>query len=280
MVVFPRLPVGIRTAGAPPTLADAGRIMFYNDGQAYTRELLHRRGDECEWFSVDPHSLRDMLQDLERGARCDSAGTSAGSSDGTEGAAFPSASGPSTPALYFRQRSLFNRAVMGNDPDPLQIEVGAMGVVAEAVALSVRWAVNGRRRCASRTIGPSTRRAHAEAADAARALICRRFRERLSLAFIAREVHVSGFHLARVFRAHTGFSMHRYILMLRLAAALERLEDPRCRLSDLAHELGFSSHAHFAAVFARAFGCPPSRVRAGRAARENRRAISTILKAG
>jgi len=278
--VFPRVPVGIRTTDAVPTLADAGRIMFYNDGQAYTRELLHQRGDECEWFSVDSDSLRDMLRDCEHGMRCDSVGTPAGGHEGAEGTAFPFTCGPSTPALYVRQRSLFNQVAMGNDPDPLRIEVGAMRVVAEAVALSVRSAASGRRRGASRTIGAATRRAHAEAADAARALICRRFRERLSLACIAREVHVSGFHLARVFRAHTGFSLHRYILMLRLAAALERLEDPRCRLSDLAHELGFSSHAHFAAVFARAFGCPPSTVRAGKAARDDRRTMSTILKAG
>ena len=69
------------------------------------------------------------------------------------------------------------------------------------------------------------------------------------------------FHLARVFKARTGFSLHAYRNQLRLRAALERLAEPGVDLIDIALDLGFSSHSHFTDTFRRSFGKTPSVVR-------------------
>jgi AraC-like DNA-binding protein len=83
----------------------------------------------------------------------------------------------------------------------------------------------------------------------------------MSLGEVAGRLHTSEFHLARLFRAHTGFTLHGYRNQLRLRLALERIpaEDD---LTALAHELGFSSHSHFTDAFRALFGAPPAEVRA------------------
>lgn len=52
--------------------------------------------------------------------------------------------------------------------------------------------------------------------------------------------------------------IHRYLLSLRLALALDRLLDRSVGLSAIAYSLGFSSHSHFTTLFRRAFGLSPS----------------------
>ena len=71
-------------------------------------------------------------------------------------------------------------------------------------------------------------------------------------------MYASPFHLARVFHACTGFTLHRYRLHLRLRAALARLSEPGIELTGLAFELGFSSLGHSAtASGARSASVPP-----------------------
>lgn len=84
----------------------------------------------------------------------------------------------------------------------------------------------------------------------------------LTLHELAEEARSSAFHLARSFRQATGLSLHRYRLHLRLALALARLEAGERDLAGLAHELGFSSHSHFGAVFRGEIGAAPAQVRA------------------
>lgn len=103
----------------------------------------------------------------------------------------------------------------------------------------------------------ATTRRQAELIDDTKALLLRRFGESLSLNEVARAVGMSPFHLARLFRRQTGFSLHGYRTRTRLLHALDRLEDARGALTDLALELGFSSQSHFTDTFRRAFGVPP-----------------------
>jgi AraC family transcriptional regulator len=83
----------------------------------------------------------------------------------------------------------------------------------------------------------------------------------LLLAEIAAAVGVSVPHLCRLFRAETGFTLHRYLNRLRLRAALASMEAGRRDLSDVACSAGFSSHSHFTAAFRREFGLTPSFLR-------------------
>ena len=102
---------------------------------------------------------------------------------------------------------------------------------------------------------------HRELAEAAKSEIASDLSVRRSLGELARTLHTSPFHLARVFRAETGFTLAGYRQALRLRAALERLPGNDRDLSALALELGFSSHSHFTATFTREYGVPPSAVK-------------------
>jgi len=82
-----------------------------------------------------------------------------------------------------------------------------------------------------------------------------------SLSDVAAACHVSPFHLARLFRSSTGLSLHAYRTRLRMALALDLLRQPHSSLSEIALDLGYSSHSHFSAVFHRHFACAPSEVR-------------------
>src|SRR6185295_13087638 len=64
---------------------------------------------------------------------------------------------------------------------------------------------------------------HAERAEAAKTYLASRMSERVTLDEVARAVHVSPFHLARIFQQQTGVPVHRYLTQLRLRASLERL---------------------------------------------------------
>jgi AraC family transcriptional regulator len=84
---------------------------------------------------------------------------------------------------------------------------------------------------------------------------------------LAAELGVSPSHLAHVFRGVVGMSLHKYLLYLRMAVALDQIREGETNLSHLALDLGFSTHSHFTAAFRDCFGIPPSEVRKRRASR-------------
>jgi AraC-like DNA-binding protein len=106
---------------------------------------------------------------------------------------------------------------------------------------------------------PATRRERAELAEAAKDLLLERIDHPLSLTGLADELHVSPFHLTRVFREHTGRTLTQYLHGLRLCAAIDRLGEES--LSRIAADLGYASPSHFTDRFRAAFGVPPSQLR-------------------
>jgi AraC-like DNA-binding protein len=108
---------------------------------------------------------------------------------------------------------------------------------------------------------PATVRAHRELVEHARSLLTRDYAARLGLADVAAAVHLSPYHLARLFRDHTGVTMHSYRTRMRVLAGLQRLANPRTDLAALAAELGFVDQSHFSNSFRRVLGVPPSTVR-------------------
>ncbi len=104
------------------------------------------------------------------------------------------------------------------------------------------------------------RRSWRALADDVQHTLAVRFQERLTLDRLAAMHRVSPYHLARVFRAVTGASLHQHQTRLRLQAALHALRAGRPDLTRLALDLGFSSHSHFTNAFRAAYGVSPSRV--------------------
>jgi AraC-like DNA-binding protein len=240
--VFPREAVWIQHAGSAPFVADANIVTYYNRGQIYTRHKLSDRGDQCEWFAVAPEAVAETLAVHEPAAidRRDQP--------------FRFTHGPSDPDSYLRQRMVFQHVSRELKPDRLFVEEAVLSVLGDVTRLAYqRQGVPVARRAGHRR--------EVDLVQAAREVIARRFKDNLSLAEVARDVESSVFHLARVFKARTGFSLHAYRNQLRLRAALERLAERGVDLIDIALDLGFSSHSHFTEAFRRSFGRTPSAVR-------------------
>lgn len=71
----------------------------------------------------------------------------------------------------------------------------------------------------------------------------------------------SPFHLARLFRSHTGVSLHGYRQRLRLARALHHLEQGERDLAGLAAVLGYSGQSHMGETFRSMLGVTPAQAR-------------------
>jgi AraC-like DNA-binding protein len=242
LFVFPREGVWIQHEGSEPFVADANTVTYYNRGQAYTRRKLSHRGDQCEWFSVAPEAIAETLSAHEPAAI-----------DRPE-MPFTFTHGPSDPDTYLRQRMVFEHVSREQNADRLFVEEAVLSILGDVTRLAYA------RQGIKRTLR-ARRRRDVDLVESARHAIARRFTENLSLSDIAREAESSVFHLARVFKTRTGFSLHAYRNQLRLRAALERLAEPGVDLIDIALDLGFSSHSHFTDTFRRSFGKTPSVVR-------------------
>jgi len=92
---------------------------------------------------------------------------------------------------------------------------------------------------------------------AAQEFLAENVARKLTLAEIGHAVHASPFRLARAFKAQVGATLHQTQLQLRIVEAFNSIDDGEKNLSLLAHELGFSSHAHFTGVFRKHVGFPP-----------------------
>jgi AraC-like DNA-binding protein len=256
-VVFPGTTVVIEHGGHP-IVATPNHVMFYNPGQAYRRRLVDPHGDHCAFLLAPEAMLADLVACAPAGIR------------------FPVSHGPVEPATYLLHR-LVLRGARALAADRLLVEELLCRLLREAVltGLRLRAALRPRERVA-------TTAAHAELVEATKELIARRLADRLGLAEIAREVHSSPFHLARVFRARTGFTVHGYRNQLRLRSSLDGLFEPEVELAALARGLGYASHSHFTDSFRRVFSRTPSAVRrAGRSADlgELRRIVEAPLTA-
>jgi len=222
-VVFPRTPVLIAQEGAWPALVTPNHVVFYKPHQLYSRALRDPRGDRCLWLEVSPELW----------------------------CAPEAPAGPCDAGTYLLAVALARHLAQEPVPDRLLAEEAALTLLRAGAVAPLR--VAGRAR---------TRRDHAELAEAAKEWLAAHAHEPLSLAAVARALYVSPFHLARVFRARTGFSLTDYVHGLRLRGAVERLADePGVELSRLALELGYCSPSHFSDRFRAAFGAPPSALR-------------------
>lgn len=114
-----------------------------------------------------------------------------------------------------------------------------------------------------RALGPRTTRAAAGTAgrqllvDRIKLLLASDLTRRWTLTDIAAEIPGSPVYLTQVFQQVEGMPLYRYQLRLRLARSLDLL-DRYDDLTELALELGFSSHSHFSAAFRQTYGVTPS----------------------
>jgi len=240
-VVFPGTTVVIAHLDGDPLLATPNHAMVYNPHQRFVRRLHDERGDRCTFVALQPDTVDEAVAALgaERPAR------------------LPFAQVALDPQTYLAHHLLVRQLLEPPRADPLEVEERVARLVLRT--LSSGFAARSPR--APRARAAAARRALVEEAKAA---LAEELAAPVSLADLGGRLHVSPYHLARVFRGATGFSLHGFRRQLRVRASLARLADSSASLTDIALELGFASHSHFTDAFRRSFGVPPSAVRAGR----------------
>jgi AraC-like DNA-binding protein len=237
-VVFPRTAVWIQHPDQRPFVADPTVAAIYNLGQPYQRFRLSTEGDRADWFSVSSRLARAIMGGIDRGA------------DPLR--PFGVSLGPVPARLYYRQRLMFSRIASGRLRDPFEVEQE----VTELLGSILELAIPG-----PRVSEPATAVRQRVVVERARAELAANPFGRSTVRTIAARVGVSPYHLCRLFRRHTGHTLHHYRLELRARLAIERLEVSDTSLSRVAHGIGFSSHSHFTAAFRQRVGLTPSGVR-------------------
>ena len=173
-VVFPRSHVLIAQDGARPVLTTPNHVVFYKPHQLYRRGLRDPRGDRSMWLEVSP---------------------GAAGGGGRRAAGRP---GRSVGRAHVPARGRARRAPVGRIGCwPRRRRCGCSR--SRSAARSAGCAPNRGAR------GPAA--THAELAEAAKELLVARVADPPALAELAAALYVSPFHLARVFRARTGFSL-------------------------------------------------------------------------
>lgn len=238
--VFPRTAVVIQHTDGRPFTADPTVVTLYNRGQEYRRRLISPDGDRCDWYAVSPDIVREAVADYDPAA----------SNDERRPIRFTFAR--TEAETYWLQRRLFSGITRSAAVDAWAVEESVFELLDRVFA-----AAYGRRRPQS----PASKRTNRDVVHATTTLLGRRFADALTLTSIARDVGTSVFHLCRRFKRATGLTLHEYRDQLRLRTALERLETGNGSLTDVALDLGYSSHSHFTANFRRAFGAMPSQAR-------------------
>lgn len=248
-VVFVRSGSFVRHRRGGRTFADPTRALFYNPGQIYRISHPVPRGDRRTEFRL----AATLVQRLVTGGR-------------PAGPACPRFPADRT-AVSARAFLLHHRLVRyledARVPEPTAVEETALALLREVLTAS---RLHGRaERAATRA---HRRRAHRESVEMVQGIIRSRYHERLTLDELSAAVSYSSYYLCRLFRRETGLTVHQYLTQTRLRTALERIAGGADDLSQLALEMGFSSHSHMTDTFRRTFGCPPSRIRERATARD------------
>jgi AraC family transcriptional regulator len=246
IVALPLSPVWQVHGGRPRTLMTPNSAVFHHEGGEYRRERFLDRSYRCLFFFPSESLVRQIVaEEDERAADA-------------ETVRFPTSTAPVEGRVFALARRVAGwlASGAGRDADGTDAAESLFDVLRPVVLAAFhRGATRGRAR-------PSTARARRELVEGAKALIAARVAEQLTMDAIATALHVSPYHLARVFRSETGYSIHAYRTNLRLREGLLRLTDRSSRdISSIGTDLGFSSHSHFTAAFRRVFAATPSRVR-------------------
>jgi len=248
--------------GRRSVTADVNQAIFFSRDSAYRVSHPADCGDRGTVFTVSPRVLNDIVRELDP------------SMDDHPEKPFSFVSGPCDRGVFLRHRALVQalEKAATHPLEPLWADVTTLQLVADV--LEAAFARHGMPRRGRRD---DTNSDHADRAEAAKNFLAAHVGERITLDDVARAVHASPFHLARIFQERTEMPVHRYLTQLRLRASLEQLAGGVEDLTALALDLGFSSHSHFTDAFRREFGCTPSDVRR-KAAHEAFREMSKNLK--
>lgn len=241
IVALPAAPVWQAHDGAERQLVNQNNVVLHHPGSEYRRDRFRDVGYRCLFLIPASSLIRQLASEIDPAA--------------AESAVvrFKNRSGPLDAHTFglSRMAARFLKSP-GSDPD------SARDVLYEVLRGSVRASDPG---VPSRPVrSATTRRARREIVEGAKEILVDRMADRVSLDELAGGLYTTPYHLARVFRAATGFSVHGYLMQLRLRTGFERIQAEAEDIGWVGRAVGYRSHSHFTASFRRAFGLSPSRL--------------------
>lgn len=224
--------------------ANVNQAAFFAKRSTYRVSHPTDCGDRGTVFEIGPRVLREIMRELdpEVDARPDHQ-------------LFPFYSGPCASDVFWRHRELVQKLESGQPLEHLWADVTALQIAADVLGAAYTRKETGSKRRRTTTAD------HAARTEAAKTYLAANIGEAVTLEDVAAAVNSSPFNFARIFQEQTGLPVHRYLTLLRLRVALERLADGADDITELALDMGFSSHSHFTDVFRREFGSTPSTIR-------------------
>lgn len=238
-LVFPRNFTEIRCERRPAIIATPAQLMLYTPGEPYRRRSLHGQGDHSDYLALDAEALLALQGELGL----------------TPQRRFPVQSRPLPSALIDRQRLLF-RQLQQSPQLGLATDDALLGLAREA--LQCAFAADD---SVGRREGQPQWLRQRRWVELAKEHLLAALEHPPGLQALGDALHVSPFHLARIFRRHTGYTLHGFVLQQRLRLGYDQLLDSRRRIADVAEELGFSHHSHFTTQFSREFARSPRELR-------------------
>ncbi len=254
-IVLPRAGAYQRSDTHGTFLADPNHILFYNLGEPYDITHIIKGEDSSTVFVISPSLLTEIIRaynpDVENR---------------------PLRLFQSSHLIYssYLQTLQYKLLTTARDTiDILAVEEEIITLMSEILRASHRG------RTYRSKVSRETVRTHIEQVHRVKTFLNSHVQSHLQLEHISSAVHLSPYHLCRIFKQNTGVTLHQYVKRLRLFNLAEQmLEQPMTRLDILAAEYGFSNHGNFSTAFRQTFGMNPSELRATYI-----RQISTNLKA-
>ncbi len=87
--------------------------------------------------------------------------------------------------------------------------------------------------------------------------ISQHYARRLTLSSIAAPLYVSPQYLCKLFKKHTGQNLSDYLIEYRMEKARQLLKDPRCKVGEVAAQVGFQDPGYFSGLFKKKCGLTP-----------------------
>ena len=104
-------------------------------------------------------------------------------------------------------------------------------------------------------------RAHDRRVQIVRVLLESRFHQKIRLREMGQAVRLSPWRLAHLFKSETGMSPQRYLTLVRLQRAKDRLESGFLPVREIAVSVGIPNPSQFTRCFKAAYGMTPAQYR-------------------
>ena len=222
-------------------VVDPAQALFLPPGQPHRYSHPVPGGDACLAIELGAEALAGLLESFDPAAA-------------DRGGAPYDAHRVALPADALMARTLLGHRLQAGVASELEVDETIVELVAGWVG------ARGHRR-APVAVREATLRAHRERVEAVQVRLAGDPGRAWRLDELARHAATAPCHLTTVFRCIVGVPIHRYLVRLRLARALDEVVGTGRSFTEIGADLGFATPSHFAASFRRAFGRSPTAAR-------------------